>query len=316
MRTLIFLALVFLSSSHRALAWSPPGHMIVTAVAYDQLSPAERAKLDGILLEHPKYNAWRETYPVPPPDGVPLGKFIAMLASLYPDDIRNHDDPDTFTEWHYIDYPLIPPDFPMKLSPTPGDDILTGIAKSRRAVLKLVDQYTTRSRAKMLSYLLHLVGDIHQPLHCETLFDENLHEPDGDRGGNNVWVRPSTGTAIKLHAYWDQQFGTGGALFQPRPPALVVSAAKLATELAKKYPRTAFPNIVTHYTPESWSLESRELAINDVWLRHGLKYGLTEQEAPALPEGYEAKAHALAEKQVTLGGHRLADQLHEVLKDQ
>ncbi|MEO6785940.1 MAG: S1/P1 nuclease [Chthoniobacteraceae bacterium] len=298
----------------RASAWSAPGHMIVAALAYDQLAPAERAKFDAILRDHAKYATWEKLYPASGLPGLPFEKFAAMLASLYPDEIRNHDNPETFPEWHYIDYPLIPPDFPMKPAPTPGDDILTGIEKSAKAVRGLTKSFDTRARAKMLSFLLHLVGDIHQPMHCETLFDENFHEPDGDRGGNNAWVKPPGGSAIRLHAFWDQLFGTGGQLFRPVPLTMVLAAEHRAKDLAARFPRSALPELAAHTIPASWSLESRALAVSDGWRRHKLAYGLTEATAAELPADYEEKAHAIADRQVALAGHRLADQLHEVLK--
>ena len=298
----------------RASAWSAPGHMIVTAIAYDQLPEAERLKFDAILRGHTKYATWKKTYPAAGLPGLPLEKFIAMLASLYPDDIRNHDNPETFPEWHYIDYPLIPPDFPMKPAPTPGDDVLTGIEKTTKSVRRLTSAFDIRTRAKMLSYLLHLVGDIHQPMHCETLFDEKFKEPEGDRGGNNAWVKPPGGHAIKLHAFWDQMFGTSGQLFRPVPVTMIIFSRNRAAELSPKFPRSALPELAEHSTPVSWSLESRALAISDGWRRHRIKYGLTEGTAAELPADYEEKAHAIADRQVALAGHRLADHLHEVLK--
>ena len=288
--------------------------MIVTALAYDQLTPAEREKFDAILRGHVKYAAWKKTYPAAGLPGLPLEKFVAMLASLYPDEIRNHANPETFPEWHYVDYPLIPPDFPMKHAPMPGDDVIAGIAKSAGAVRALTRPFDARTRAKMLSFLLHLVGDIHQPMHCETLFDEKLPEPEGDRGGNNAWVKPPGGHAIKLHAFWDQLFGTSGQLFRPVPVTIILAAQHRADELAPKFPRSELPELAAHKTPVSWSHESRALAISDGWRKHTLKYGLTEATAGELPTDYEEKAHAIADRQIALAGHRLADHLHEVLK--
>ena len=311
---LIALAVLLLPLCPRASAWSAPGHMIAASLAYDQLTEAERMKFDAILRAHTKYATWKKQYPEAGLPEIPLEKFIAMLASLYPDEIRNSDNPETFSEWHYVDYPLIPPDFPMKPAPTPGDDVLTGIAKSARAVRHLTRTFDTRTRAKMLSYLLHLVGDIHQPMHCETLFDENLKEPEGDRGGNNAWVKPPGGRAIKLHAFWDQLFGTGGQLFRPISLTIVLASEQRAKEIAAKFPRTALPELADHKTPESWSLESRALAISDGWRKHTIAYGLTEATAGELPADYAEKAHAIGERQVALAGYRLADQLREVVK--
>ena len=311
---LVSCAFLLLPLAQRCGAWSAPGHMIITASAYDQLTEAERTKFDTILQGHPKYQTWSEAYPAAGLPELPLGKFVAMLASLYPDDIRNHDNPETFPEWHYIDYPLYPPDFPMKPAPTPGNDILVGIEKSANAVVKLTSEYDLRPRAKMLSYFLHLVGDIHQPLHCETLFDENFPEPEGDRGGNNAWVKPPGGEAIKLHAFWDQLFGPGPQLYRLAPLTMVLAALHRAQELAPGFPRNSLPELATHRTPLSWSLESRELVITSVWLRHTLPYGLTAGTAGELPVDYVSKAREIGNRQAALAGHRLADQLHEILK--
>ena len=311
---LALFAVLLLPLCPRASAWSAPGHMIVTSISYDQLTPAEREKFDAILRAHAKYATWKKTYPAAGLPGVPLEKFVAMLASLYPDEIRNHDNPETCPEWHYIDYPLLPPDFPLKPAPTPGDDVLTGIAKSSKAVKNLSKSFDTRTRAKMLSFLLHLVGDVHQPMHCETLFDDNFKEPDGDRGGNNAWVKPPGGHAIKLHAFWDQLFGSSGQLFRPVPVTMILASEHRAAELAPKFPRSALPELTNHTTPLGWSHESRALAISDGWRRHSLAYGLTEATAAELPADYEEKAHAIGDRQVALAGHRLADYLHEALK--
>ena len=54
---------------------------------------------------------------------------------LWPDQIRNHNDPSTFPKWHFVDYPLIAPSFPDRGSPTPQDDILFGIGQSE-AILR------------------------------------------------------------------------------------------------------------------------------------------------------------------------------------
>lgn len=288
--------------------------MIVAAIAYDELSKEERDQLEVILHDHAKYPAWKKAYPAVGIPELPLPKFVAMLASLYPDEIRNYDNPETFSEWHYVDYPLLPPDFPMKPRPVPGDDLLTGLAKSADAVMKLTSKYDTRTRAKMLSFLLHLVGDAHQPLHCETLFNADFAEPDGDRGGNKAWVKAPGGSAVKLHAFWDQLFGPGPALYQLPPMTMILAASHQANELAPVFPREKLPELATHATPESWTLESRELVINEVW-RHGkLSYGLTEGTAGELPADYEGKAHEIARRRVVLAGRRLADQLRAALK--
>src|SRR5262249_37294414 len=73
-----------------------------------------------------------------------------------------------------------------------------------------------------LVWLLHLVGDVHQPLHCSTRVS-STHR-DGDSGGNDVHL---SGTPSELHAFWDDLFGHGADPQSALQPALK-AAKKLA----------------------------------------------------------------------------------------
>jgi hypothetical protein len=92
------------------------------------------------------------------------------------------------------------------------------------------------------------------------------------------------------------------------------SHANYATEIDQKFSRASLPELAAHKTPESWSLESRELAIEKGYL-HGQLQGSTNAEAaPSLPEGYTKAAKAVAERQGALAGYRLADEIQKYLK--
>jgi hypothetical protein len=113
-------------------------------------------------------------------------------ASLRPTDAQGLET------WHYIDYALKPPTFAFEPQPNPDDDALFGIEESEKT---LSDRTApAEERAVALSWLIHLVGDIHQPLHCASLFTEAY--PRGDRGGNEFFVMPAS-RGIKLHSFWD-----------------------------------------------------------------------------------------------------------------
>jgi len=60
---------------------------------------------------------------------------------------------------------------------------------------------TTAERALFARYLVHIVGDIHQPLHSVSMYNETF--PSGDRGGNSLHVVLLNGTTQNLHAFWD-----------------------------------------------------------------------------------------------------------------
>jgi len=157
-------------------------------------------------------------------------------------------------------------------------------------------------RAVYLSYLIHLVGDIHQPLHCASLFNNTY--PDGDKGGNDFYVKPGS-RGIKLHAIWDGLLGTSG-----KPHAHL----NYAIEIESEHPRSSLKELKKAKTSKEWSLESRFVAIEKVYLRGKLKGSTMAESAPPLPEGYTKTAKTVVERQAALAGYRLADELQHVLR--
>ena len=59
----------------------------------------------------------------------------------------------------------------------------------------------TAERALFARYLVHVAGDIHQPLHSVALYNKTY--PDGDRGGNSLTMYYQNGTKTNLHSFWD-----------------------------------------------------------------------------------------------------------------
>lgn len=289
---LVLVCLLILSPG-TVLAWSGAGHMVIAAGSYRQLSPEEKSKVDEILKAHPDYEKWVKAYKG---GEVDLPAFIFIRASTWPDEIRRGSGADKkydHPHWHYVDYPLRPPAFPMEDEPAPTDDVLFGIAQCEKG---MSDKGTPPElRAVYLSYLIHLVADLHQPLHCCSLFNESY--PKGDKGGNDFYVMPGS-RGIKLHSLWDGLLGTSGS-----PQA----HANYAVEIEKEHPRESLPELKRDTTPKAWSLEGRQLAIDKAYLHGELKGGTSAENAPALPEGYTKDAKAVAEKQAALAADRLAD---------
>ena len=205
----MFATISILLTISDACAWSGPGHMTVAAIVYRDFSPTEREKLDLVLKSHPRFRSWQSDFPANVPK-LNRGLYVTMVASLWPDQIRNHDDPSTFPNWHFVDYPLIAPSFPFRGSPMPRDDILFGIGKSK-AILRSRTALA-QDKAEKMSWLIHLVGDVNQPLHCATLINSFYPAPEGDRGGNLFFVKASrTSAPQKLHSLWDGLLGCGTA---------------------------------------------------------------------------------------------------------
>jgi hypothetical protein len=149
--------------------------------------------------------------------------------------------------------------------------------------------------------LIHLIGDLHQPLHCASLFTDAY--PGGDRGGNEFFVMPAS-RGIKLHSFWDGLLGTS---------AKVNSQVAYAIQLQREYPRRSLGELKKQTTPREWSLEGRILAIEKAYLNGQLKGSADEDHAPKLPDGYAKAAKSVAERRGALAGYRLADEIAKCL---
>ena len=282
----------------RSFAWDDAGHMIIAAEAFSQLSPELKAQAIEVLKNHPDYDQWLKAYH-PNPD-VDFGTYMFMRCSTWPDEIRGSGGPYDHPNWHFIDYPLRPPSFAFEPDQKPDDDVLYGVAQCEKT---LSDTSADPAlRAVYLSYLVHLIGDMHQPLHCESFYSDIF--PNGDRGGNDFHVRLPQGGA-RLHPIWDGLLGA--------TPNLVLES-RTASDFLENYPRTALPELTEDTTPGTWSLESRKLAIKYGYLRGDLKGSADAQDAPPLPENYIKIATVVAKKQAALAGYRLADEIQEYLK--
>ncbi|HEV2693387.1 MAG TPA: S1/P1 nuclease, partial [Verrucomicrobiae bacterium] len=221
-------------------------------------------------------------------------------SSTWPDEIRRKGNKYDHPDWHFIDYPLRPPSFPIEPDARPTNNVVFGIAQCEKTLNK--PNADPELRAVYLSYLVHLVGDLHQPLHCASLFTDAY--PKGDKGGNDFFVRPNK-TGVRLHGIWD---GLLGSSANPR------TQWNYAIELEAKSPRKSLPELKQHKTPKEWSFESRQLAIDIGYQRGELKGGTMKETAVDLPAGYTKTAKAVAEKQGALAGYRLADEIEKYLK--
>jgi hypothetical protein len=161
----LLLALAMQGPAH---AWSGPGHAAIAAMAYRQLPAESRQRFTDILRNHPSFAFWKQDFDQGHfPAKLDLGMYLFIRASTWPDEIRHTTNPFNHPNWHFIDYPLQQTDFSTGPEPTPDDDILFGIKESQRVIQDA--SATPEARAAHLSWLIHLAGDIQQPLHCVSL---------------------------------------------------------------------------------------------------------------------------------------------------
>jgi len=151
-----------------AFAWGKTGHRISGAIAERHLSGEARARI--ALL---------------------LGRENLADGSIWADDMRS--DPALFWQktaspWHYVTVPCH--DYLDVHAPNEGD-AFTALQQFRAIIL---DEKASREDKQLaLRFIIHIVGDLHQPLHAGK---------PGDRGGNEVKVT-FFGKDTNLHSVWD-----------------------------------------------------------------------------------------------------------------
>ena len=275
-----------------ARAWSDGGHMVIAAEAYRELPITVKTRVLLLLKSHPEYKKWAKGFGS---SNLDLGTYIFMRASTWPDELRSRHTAQDHPGWHYINYPLKSASLPTEPEPSSGDDILEGIRKCEEVLGN--SQARAEERAVHLSWLIHLIGDLHQPLHCCALASDAAGSGEKD----DFYVK-SVSCGVKLPVFWDGLLGV-----TEKPQAHLSNALQIQLE----HPRKCLPELTAATTTKAWSLESRSLAIERGYLGGELKGGASAESAAALPEGYAAAAKVVAEKQAALAGYRLADVVRE-----
>lgn len=116
------------------------------------------------------------------------------------DDIKQ-EATDFWYSWHYYDRPVNPQG--MFLTQSEDEALQNAVNAMQRAQEALLndDGTNTFTKALFMRMIIHIVGDIHQPLHSAEMY--NLSYPTGDLGGNVQSIYTIEGKRVKLHAYFD-----------------------------------------------------------------------------------------------------------------
>ena len=298
-----------------ASAWDSTGHRLSASVALRYLDADTRASLRALLEQHPRYE---QDFSSAMPDALAAATADEQLdwllgqAAYWPDIARGFNDSErakySRPSWHYIDgawlrdsastqgnlYVNRPPAQAIQgpsarevLSEDDADNVMTAIDYNTRVLAD--SALPAAQRAVALCWVLHLMGDIHQPLHSGSLYSTRLFET-GDRGGNAIRVGDSN-----LHARWDQ-------------------AMRGAESQAQAIKSDAIPRDFRG-TASDWSLwlnESRSYLRGPVYSPALLQAIETAEQsnkrlpAQSLDDAYVAEMIEIASERLGLAGLRLA----------
>lgn len=320
--------IIGLSAYVTAYPWANPGHMAVAGIAYDELSTSERSKVVTIMQHHPDLGLITEGFP----GGIPDDRAFFMAAATWPDRSKQskeyanngyeeHEPAVTSVKfdkkmhkgYHFIDTPLWLGQGPTPQLPEVPKVNAVGVVNV--LVSQLHSNEDGSAKAYDLFWLLHLVGDLHQPLHAVSGVTDTY--PDGDVGGNRVKLVEVKGET-ELHAFWDDIPGKSAkADRKTHLPRLDkdVETADSFIELARK--ASLGSNATSgNLDPAAWAAESYEIAKQDVYdidlsVSHS---GDNDTLQAHIDEDYSTAATKDAKKRVHLAGHRLALILKQILQ--
>jgi nuclease S1 len=303
--TVILIALAILPSSARA--WGCSGHHIIALIAERHLNPRALAATQELL----------KAVPVAPD----LSRFCKdgqadpfVSAATWADDVKKLEGTGT---WHYVDIPRGESSASLESYCEPVGPLENGTRRGciisaisdQRAVL---GNGTPVERARALRYLIHLIGDLHQPLHVSN---------NGDRGGNCVPLHFAKKSEVgNLHSLWDS------GILDSALTARHLTEEDFAEQTDRRY-REKFAEWTKSQSVERWALEVHEVAVQTA-------YGKLQPAVPVEPaniiadctaesakiralnisigDDYERSAMEAIEPLLVRAGYRLAGILNQV----
>jgi hypothetical protein len=277
------LALCMIIPQH-ALAWGDDGHKVVALIADHYLTPEVRNTVGALLAQ----------------DSDPLTAHDIASEATWADKYRNsHRET---ANWHFVDIEIDNPDISSACAgrpPLPPNTLASNGPPA--CILDKIQQFTTElakpgtdpeERLVALKFLLHFVGDLHQPLHSSD---------NHDRGGNQIKVivdgfdhKPRD----ELHAFWDTQF--------------VEAQENSPSEFAQRLIAQITPQKKAEWekgAPDDWAMEAYVMAKADVYGDPPLSKDMPQH----LDQAYVDRAEKDVRLQLSRAGVRLAAIINKAL---
>ncbi|WP_028387873.1 S1/P1 nuclease [Legionella fairfieldensis] len=266
------LLLVLFLATNSAYCWNALGHRLVVQIAYHHLT--RQAKQQYNHYNHALDTRYR------PQSLVNAAVWLDTLHA--PDEVWLQPK-------HYINLPfsldgsrLIPPN---KINAVSAIEEAKTVLGNKSA--------TDFEKGFNLRILLHVVADIHQPLHAASQYSRAY--PKGDKGGNLFYLQTNP-VATNLHAYWDK----GGGFLSTKKSYSKSQLNRKASQIEKHWPcHVAAINL----DPKKWANESHKIAVKNA-------YQIKSRQKP--DKNYQKMTKLITEQRIALAGCRLASLLNKI----
>jgi hypothetical protein len=240
--------LLLLFPNKKTFAWGPEGHAIVSRLAMQFVTDDVRKNVLAVL-----------------------GNTSIDTAANWMDIMKSNSDYDFMKSWHYLDFAK-----DKIYEPNNNDNIVNRLILTYNE-LSHKNTLCSDQVQKDLFILLHLMGDLHMPLHAAY---------DDDNGGNKVMVQYDTIKTHNLHRFWDED---------------IIALAKITDKDCLDLYKTGSVNYKKEIDFLQWMKESRSLLD-----------GVYDYPGFVLSKTYLAKNKIVVQKQLLLAGLRLADVLNKL----
>ena len=283
--------------------------MISARIAFDRLSPQARARVEALVPLAPDFRVARAEQKPRPYD------FVSLAAWM--DDVKPSGQREALATWHYINVGC--GQNPNEVSEQNALDALN------LAAIVLRSQAALKVKAEWLAIAIHLIGDVHQPLHAS----------GRDRGGNDFWIRgapainasvtragkpvdrkkPATGQNAgyfqKLHALWDVGYRVDAVGSGARRPKVELYDIGTSEKPDVARVQAASVEIASKYLPENASLALDAAA----WVRESSQiscaWAFSTPRGQVVSADYIARLHDASCERLALAGARMAAWIEE-----
>ncbi len=303
-----------------ARAWNSLGHRAVAELAWQQMDPAERRAASNLLRQHPHY---QELLIAEVPAGVNTNEWAFLTAAAWLDLVRpakpgQPHKPRSITKYdvypHAIGHPFVRPadrecislDRFFIAKPNAEMVLSNSLVTLRNA------KASAHDRAVSLCVVLHLFGDLHEPMHVANPVTKD--KPKGHGLGSSFLVLDQGGEPTNLHTFWDYLPGAGLSY-----QAVAALAGELAAAPELKPAR--LPEYHEHRSIPAWVHETFEVAVTFAYAENRVQYAdaaavksgkILSSAIPALKPDYICDARETTHRRLALAAWRLSDELKQV----
>jgi hypothetical protein len=308
---ILFLLMACVVFTSPVLAWDDAGHKLTGYIAWQQMTPAARAAAIKILRSAPEDSDLSVFYMQDSRSESARQLELFMIATTWADIVRDREFKNRYSKyhksnWHYADTFWRQENGNPIILPKPEGE------EGGKAVEKLYEfekvlrnaSVSAADKAIALAWILHLGGDIHQPLHTSARITEL--EPKGDQGGNLFHLTPQ-GTPrerqVNLHWFWDSIVGRNVS----RKNDLCDSSylPPIAAQMMKKYPPAKMQDRLATGDFNKWQQESFQVATTELFPATLIRFQMPTN-------AYKKRAFQISQEQIALAGYRLGALLNQI----